>query len=299
MASDGQSQELRVTRFGDVRNVAFAGFFVVTLVVFYQHLATLFIQSLDHETNDYIPLVPLVSVFFLYVARNRIFSNVEYALAVGIGTIAIGSVIYLIGMTEAHGLNQNDYLSVATFSIVVIWIGGFLCWYGVQTFWQALFPLIFLFLIVPTPTFMMEAAVSTLQESSAEATAWLFGLVGVPVLREGFVFHLSGMSIEVAEQCSGIHSAIALFITSILAGKLFLTRVWGRVALAAAVFPIAVLKNGLRIVTLTLLGNYVDERILSSALHRQGGVPFFVLAVAVLFVVLLALRWSERKVRFA
>ena len=64
-----------MTRFGDSRRLVFLCFFIVTIVVFYEHLVTLFVQSLDHGTNDYIPLVPLVSAFFFYVGRKEIFDD--------------------------------------------------------------------------------------------------------------------------------------------------------------------------------------------------------------------------------
>ena len=274
--------------------MAFACIFIITLLVFHEWLVTLFVQSFDHDTNDYIPLVPLVSAFFFYIDRKRIFADTKYSVVPGVGAIGVGVGVYVLAMNRGESLGQNNLLSAVAFSAVIIWIGGFMGCYGVRAANRALFPLLFLLFVVPIPSLIMGKVVAVLQESSAEAAAKMFGLVGVPVLREGFVFHLTGMSIEVAEQCSGIHSALALFITSIVAGKLFLKPGWRRIALGIVVFPIAVTKNGLRIVTLTLLGNYVDARILSSALHRQGGIPFFVLAVTVLLLVLWLLRWSER-----
>lgn len=282
-----------MTRFGDSKHLVFLCFLIATIVVFYEHLATLFVQSFDHATNDYIPLVPLVSAFFFYVGRKEIFADTQYAVSVGLGTILVGVVLYASGISQGHRLSENDYLAVVTASAVAIWIGGFTLCYGLRASKHALFSLLFLLFIVPLPTFAMERTVAVLQESSAEATSALFGLVGVPVLREGFVFHLTGMSIEVAEECSGIHSAIALLLTSTVAGKLFLTSAWRRVTLALVVFPIAVLKNGLRIVTLTLLSNYVDARILSGPLHKQGGIPFFFVALSFLAVVMWLLRRSE------
>jgi exosortase/archaeosortase family protein len=65
--------------------------------------------------------------------------------------------------------------------------------------------------------------------------------------------------------------------------------------LIIAIFPITILKNGLRIVTLTLLGNYVDVRILGSELHKSGGIPFFMVALVLLAPVLWVLRKSEKK----
>jgi exosortase len=211
------------------------------------------------------------------------------------GIIGLGVIFYSIGLSQISRLNQNDYLSIVTLSSVIVWIGGFVLFYGLEAFGKAIFPLMFLFFIVPLPTFLLEKVISILQEWSAGATFILFQLSGVPVLREGFIFHLPNLSIEVAKQCSGIHSGIALFITSIIAGKLFLATGWRKGILTLSVFPTTIIKNGLRIVTLSLLGNNLDERILSSPLHRQGGIPFFFLAVSFLLAVLWLLRRSERR----
>jgi exosortase/archaeosortase family protein len=103
------------------------------------------------------------------------------------------------------------------------------------------------------------------------------------------------MSVEVAPQCSGIRSGLALFITALLAGYLFLNSWWRRVILVICVFPITMFKNGIRITTLTLLGTYVDPRILQSSLHREGGIPFFILALLLMAPILYWLRKSENR----
>ena len=58
----------------------------------------------------------------------------------------------------------------------------------------------------------MDKIIYALQVGSTEAPEVLFILTGVPFQREGFVFHLPGISVEVAEQCSSIRSGLALFI---------------------------------------------------------------------------------------
>jgi exosortase len=179
--------------------------------------------------------------------------------------------------------------------MVTFWIGGFLFFYGMRSFRVGLFPVLFLFFLTPIPSVIVETFILILQIASTEISHLFFRLTGVPLLREGFVFHLPGMSIEVAKQCSGIRSSIALVITSIIAGQLFLQTGWRKIALVLSIFPITVFKNGLRIVMLSLLGAYVDPRILGSELHKSGGIPFFVIALALLAPVLWYLRRSERK----
>lgn len=49
---------------------------------------------------------------------------------------------------------------------------------------------------------LLDKVAYLLQTGSAWTAGTLFDLPGVPVLREGFVFHLAGVNIEVAKQCS-------------------------------------------------------------------------------------------------
>jgi exosortase/archaeosortase family protein len=57
--------------------------------------------------------------------------------------------------------------------------------------------------------------------------------------------------------------------------------------------PLSIIKNGIRITTLTLLAVYVDPSFLTGDLHKKGGFVFFLLALAILFPILLLLQKSE------
>jgi exosortase/archaeosortase family protein len=103
------------------------------------------------------------------------------------------------------------------------------------------------------------------------------------------------MDIEVAKECSGIRSSLSLIITALLAGHFFLRTGWSRALLVLAIVPITILKNGFRIAMLSILGVYVDERILGSDLHRKGGILFFIMALVLVWGVIALLRKSEGK----
>ena len=78
--------------------------------------------------------------------------------------------------------------------------------------------------------------ISILQKGSADACYALFRLIGVPVLRNGFRFALPGVEIEVAEQCSGIHSGLSLFIAGLLAEYVLLRGAWKKALLHSVHF---------------------------------------------------------------
>jgi exosortase len=129
--------------------------------------------------------------------------------------------------------------------------------------------------------------------ASAEAAALLFDTASMPVLRDGTVFQLPGITIEVAQQCSGIRSSWALFITSVLASYLFLKTRWRRAALVAIVFPLAVLRNGFRILVIGWLCVEFGPQMINSFVHHHGGPLFFALSLIPLFLLLWWLRRGE------
>lgn len=276
------------------RNLLF--FFLSTLAVWmmYTPLRNLLTSNTQSEYYSHILLIPLVSAYFIYSGRKAIFSTLKHSYSIGIPLIIVGVLLYALGWHQGDQLNQNDYSSLMTFSVLVFWIGGFILFYGTRAFRLAVFPLLFLAFMIPIPSILMEKIISALLVGSTEATYLLFNFVGIPFLKEGSIFHLPNMSVEVAKQCSGIRSSLGLFITGMLAGHLFLRTGWKKVVLVLFVFPITVLKNGIRIVTLSSLAIYVDEKFITqSFLHKSGGFVFFIPALALLGIILWGLRKSE------
>ena len=133
-----------------------------------------------------------------------------------------------------------------------------------------------------------------MQAGSTEVTDILFALTGLPAFRTGFVFQLPGITIEVAKECSGIRSSLGLFITVVLAAHFFLKTNWTKGVLILSILPITILKNGIRILTLTLLAIYVDEGFLTGGfLHKSGGFLFFLPALGLIGILLYFLRKTE------
>jgi exosortase len=148
--------------------------------------------------------------------------------------------------------------------------------------------------MIPIPTLLVEKMLAALQAGSTATTYLLFSLTGIPFLKEGSVFHLPGISVEVAKVCSGIRSNLALFITGILAAHLFLKTGSKKIILILLIFPIVITANGIRIVVLSLLGVYVDERALTHGFINQcGGFIIFIPALGLLGLIVWFLRKSE------
>ncbi len=251
--------------------------------------------SYHDEEYSHIILVPLISVLLIYYERKKVFSEVRNGFGVGTGLLLLGAILYGFAGEHTSPSSPSDNLTLKILSVVILWGGGFVIFYGTRAFRAAVFSLLLLLLMVPLPASMMDQPILFVQQASAEVADLLFNLSGVPVFRSGFFFSLPGLTIEVAKQCSGIHSTLALFLVSLIAGHLFLRSIWRRIFLSLAIFPIVSLTNGLRIFTVSSLAAYVDKGFLAGDLHRKGGIAFFLLALGLLTPILRVLRKSEKE----
>lgn len=278
------------------RYIQFAAFSLLLPAFFHDPLQRLIAFAYESHLFFYILLIPFVSLYFFYVRKGKIFSNVVYCFPAGGLIVLAGFILYFVEKKWGPLLGPTDDVSVMTAAFLLTWIGGFIGFFGLPAGRRALFPLGFLLCMIPIPVGLLDQIIVFLQKGSTEVTEVIFGLTGLPIERDGFVFALSNLEIEVAKQCSGIRSSLYLLLTGLVMGQFFLKTTSRKSLLVLVVLPIAIFKNGLRIVTLSLLGNYVHEDILSSTLHRQGGIPFMILAVILLTIVILGLRKSEKHV---
>src|ERR1035437_6227186 len=195
-----------------------------------------------------------------------------------------------VGMVAAP---DDVRLSLGMLALVTWWIASVLLCFGTSTLQSFLFPLCFLFLIVPIPEFAVNWIIEFLQQYSALTARIMFRAVGVPVTQDGILLSIPGLDIEVARECSSIRSSLILFVTTMVLAHLFL-RSWGRkVVLIAAAIPLAVAKNGLRIFVIAELGTRVDPGFLEGNLHHHGGIVFLAIALVIVIGLIWILRRSE------
>jgi exosortase len=267
---------------------------VIAALILYGPVREYLYWTYTSQYYTHVVLIPLVCAFLVFTRRSEIFGEVGYAFAPGGGVAGLGLLLLVLAVTLGAGWGRNDYYALVACSTVLVVIGAFIGLFGLRAFGAARFPLLFLAFMVPLPTVVEYWAIRVLQLGSAEFVSVLFTLTGVPVLREGCVFQLPGMAIEVAPQCSGIRSSLALVITCVLAGHMFLKTTWKKIVLVLLVIPITMFKNGIRITTLSLLGVYVDKAFLTSSLHTDGGIVFFIIALCLMAPILFFLRRSEK-----
>ncbi len=267
------------------RHARFLALCALSLLPFWPALRSLLHLSLADDRYSHLVFIPLISAAVAFISRKRIFREPRYAPGIALPALLLCSIGAFL---PARGLS----LSIA--ALVGLWIAAFVLCYGPRSLKAAAFPALFLLLAIPIPVGVVEKVSVALQAGSAEIAHGLFKLLGIPVFRQGFAFSLPGVNIEVAEECSGIRSSIALVITAILAGHVFLRSHWTKVSLVVFAAFVAIFKNAVRIVFLSSMTAYSSQDFLNSRLHHQyGGLAFSCLALAMIVPFIFLLRKSE------
>jgi exosortase len=264
-----------------------------SVVIFWSLLHRL-LEFAGNSEFSYIPLIPAISAFLIWMRRRPIFRQSKLSPAAGAVILAVG---ILLSSLESllPGTIVSDRLWLPTLGIVTIWCGLFVFCYGLQSARVAVLPLCLLLFIIPPPARVTNAVIVFLQHGSALLSYSLFRMIGVPAAREGMVISLPRLNIEVAPECSGIRSSISLLILTLAGANLYLRSEWNKILLVLLLVPLCILRNAIRIVTLSTLALYVDRGFLSGSLHHKGGILFFFLAIAVLIPIVLIMQWFEKR----
>ena len=266
--------------------------------LFFQPLLDLVRFSLHSDLHSHAVLIPFISGYLVWLRRKETLPAPSASPALAVIPLAVGLLALralLFGDLPMGSLRPNDYLALACLSFLCFLGSGALMLLGGKLLRALAFPAAFLIFITPLPTGVENAIEVFFQYASAEAAAFLFAISGSTVFREGLVFQLPGITIQVAQECSGIRSSLVLFLTSLLAGHLFFKSPWRRAALTCFVIPLAILRNGFRIFAIGMLCVHVNPDMINSPIHHRGGPIFFVLSLVPFFLLLLWLRRRERR----
>jgi exosortase C (VPDSG-CTERM-specific) len=269
---------------------------VLLVICFGRPLYELVTFAVGSELYSHIVLVPFIAVYLAWLKRKELVSTPQPNLRWA-SVCIMAAVALLVGCWACGGKKweAEDYLALMTGSFLLLVTASCFALPGSRWMRVLAFPAGFLVFALPFPSVVRAGIETLLQHGSAEAAFILFKLTGMPVFRQGTQFHLPGFSMEVAPQCSGIHSSLVLFITALLAGYLLLRSNGARAALVALVIPLAMLRNGIRICVLGHLCVGVNPDWINSDLHRRGGPIFFVASLIPFFLLLFVLRKLERR----
>ena len=120
-------------------------------------------------------------------------------------------------------------------------------------------------------------------------------------MRAGNVIHLNGLSLEVAQACSGLRSLVTLLgMSAILAEGTLLgsdrpTTWLGKGALFLAAVPVAVSVNALRVALTAIAATRAGKGVTTGFAHDMAGILMFAVSLGLLWLGRATLIWLEDK----
>lgn len=275
----------------------FGAWVFISLLLFVKPVYALFQLAYRDDTSSHILLIPFITAWLLYAERKQLRPEAGFSVWPA-AAFLLPSILMAVLSLSCESCASKTRLGGYALSLIFFVVAGFIFTFGAVAARSSGFALAFLLFVIPIPDRILGQIIYGLQAGSAAVAEVLFNLSGAPVLRQGFVFRLPVMSIEVAQECSGIRSSLALVILALLVAHFAFRPFWKKLTFVAAGLCMMLIKNGIRIATLTLLANYVNPSFLNGSLHHQGGIVFFLIGLALLLPVYWALRKGETAAPF-
>jgi len=277
-------------------------FAVVLAVIFFRPLWELLKFAPHKELFSHILLIPFISIYLGWLKRHVPVPESRPNRAMAIVPLLVGAsvlALYQYGLGKHWPMQAEDYLAAMILAFLCFLLSGAFIFVPRNYLKSLTFPIAFLIFCVPFPVVMQDGIEAFFQHGSAHVANVMLELAGMPVLKTGTHFLLPGFPMNVQPECSGIHSSLVLFITSLVAAYLFLATPVRRGLFVVFVIPLALLRNGFRVFTLGEIGVHFYPDVLDSWFHHHGGPIFFLLSLVPLYFLLVYLMKSEARKREA
>ncbi|WP_426994123.1 exosortase A [Methylomonas sp. CM2] len=224
------------------------------------------------ETFTHGFLVAPISLWLIW-SRRHCYRNLQPESAwLGLLVTAIGGFVWLVAKL-VHVLVLEQW------AVVTILIGGYWGLLGGSVIKKMLFPILFLYLMVP----FGEAFIPWMMEYTASFVVWMIRLTGMSVYRDGMFFMLTSGSWSVVEGCSGLRYLIASLTLGLVYAYLNFRNLRKRTLFIIASFLTPILANGLRAYMIVMIGHFSGMKLAVGVDHIIYGWLFFGLVMLLLF----------------
>jgi len=242
------------------------------------HLASI-VWSIDVFSHGII--VPFVSLALIWSRRVTLSVIKPVFSVLGTGLVLAASIIWLVG----------ELVDIALFShlALVIAINGLvMAVFGLQFYRAVLFPMLFLFLVVP---FGYEL-VGPLQTTTAKLVIGVLDLIGAEYEADGVLIKLPSGLYEVAEACAGVKFLFTSVVTGILLAHLVFNNWRYRLFILFVSALLPILANALRVLGILAIAEMTDASFAKDVDHIVYGWVF--LSIVLFSLIAFAYKISDK-----
>jgi exosortase len=251
---------------------------VAVLWLFGGILSSLARQWASDDNYSHGFFVAPLALYFAWERRASLLNAPRRPSVFGLILIVGSLFLLLAGLLGAElFLTRVSFIGVLAGITLFVW--------GRDHFRILAFPLAFLLLMIPLPSIIFNQLAFPLQLLASRAGEAAITVAGIPVLREGNVLQLPTRTLDIVEACSGIRSLVSLVTLAVVLGYFTEPRAGGRIMIALAAIPIAILANAARVAGTGLASELVSPAAADGVFHTFSGWLMFVFAFGCLLAV--------------
>ena len=231
------------------------------------------------EQEGHGPLIIAATLWLVWQAREKLKSTpLSPAPIGGWAALIFGLVLMFLGRTQG-------VLTVEVFSAIPVIAGCVVLLAGWAVFRVLAFPILFLFFAVPMPDWLIDSATVPLKVFISDVVTQILYAAGYPIAQNGVMIMIGSYQLMVKDACSGMNSIFALSAIAVFYAYVFRSDKKIRaLLLLAAIVPITIIANFIRVFSLVLLAYYGGIDAIEGFLHDLTGLGLFVVAVGLMFL---------------
>jgi exosortase len=240
--------------------------------------------TLDEYSHGFF-VIP-ICIYIIFQKRKILTSIPESPSWWGLFFIILVLAIYIMAQL-------GEILTIASFSMILIFAGIIILFYGFPMLKELSFPLAFLLFMIPFPSQIYSQLTIPLQLFVTKASVWFAANLGIPIYREGNIIHLPDRTMQVVQACSGLRSMLSILPLGAILGYFTLKSNPLRYILFLSGIPAAIVVNIVRVILLVMAFYYFKFDLTTGTTHTIFGIFIFMLALIILFAIRgILLKWD-------
>jgi exosortase len=174
---------------------------------------------------------------------------------------------------------RQDYLVITSLSLIVVLRSLIHYLYGKQMVKQLVFPIYYLFFLIPPPLGVLDNITIPMRHGISIATQLILGLLNYPIVRNGLMLTIDNSEIFMGAPCSGFRSLITMFALVVAYLHMTNSNARKKLILLLSVIPFALLGNLVRVISLCLVTYYFGQEAAEGLYHDLSGAIIFLIMI--------------------